>query len=97
MADWVDVDQMTMLDLVDRRLASDPDGPFLDLCGTTYTAAELDREANRVANALAGLGLGHGMTVATILENSPAAVLAWFAVHKLGAVAVPVNTALKGP
>jgi carnitine-CoA ligase len=34
--------------------------------------------------------------VATIVENGPAAVLSWFAVQRLGAIYVPVNTALKG-
>jgi carnitine-CoA ligase len=97
MPDWLDAEQQTLLDLLDRRLEQDPDGPFLDCCGTPYTAAELDRESNRVANALAGLGVRHGSTVATILENGPAAVLSWFAIHKLGAISVPVNTALKGP
>jgi crotonobetaine/carnitine-CoA ligase len=82
---WVDAEQQTLLDLLDRRLAQDPDGPFLDCCGTPYTAAELDRESNRVATALAELGVRHGSTVATILENGPAAVLSWFAIHKLGA------------
>jgi crotonobetaine/carnitine-CoA ligase len=96
MPDWVDADQRTLLDLLDRRLAADPDGPFLDCCGTLYTAAGLDRESNRVASALAGMGVRHGSTIATILENSPAAVLSWFAIHKLGAISVPVNTALKG-
>ncbi|MEO5877513.1 MAG: AMP-binding protein, partial [Streptosporangiaceae bacterium] len=97
MPDWVDAEQQTLLDLLERRLTLDPDGPFIDCCGTPYTAAELDREANRVANALAALGVGHGSTVATMLENGPAAVLSWFATHKLGAISVPVNTALKGP
>ncbi|GAA0957857.1 AMP-binding protein [Actinocorallia libanotica] len=97
MSDWVNVEQSTLLELLDRRLEGDPDGPFLDCCGTPYTAAEMDLEANRVANALAGLGVGHGSTVATMLENGSAAVVSWFAIHKLGAIAVPVNTALKGP
>ena len=97
MPDWVDADQRTLLDLLDRRLSADPDGPFLDCCGTLYTAAELDRDSNRVANALAEMGVRHGSTIATILENGPAAVLSWFAIHKLGAISVPVNTALKGP
>jgi carnitine-CoA ligase len=97
MSDWVDGEQRTLLDLLDARLDHDPEGPFLDVCGTAYTAAELDREANRVANGLADLGVAHGSTVATMLENSPAAVVSWFAIHKLGAISVPVNTALKGP
>ena len=87
----------TVLDWLDARLSSDPDGPFLDLCGTFYTAAGLDLETNRIANGLAALGIEHGLTVATLLDNSPEAVIAWFAILKLGAIAVPMNTALKGP
>ncbi|MDN3357600.1 AMP-binding protein [Actinomadura sp. DC4] len=97
MADWVVAEQQTLPDLLERRLEREPDTPFIDCCGTPYTAAELDRAAARVANALAELGVRHGSTVATILENGPAAVLSWFAIHRLGAIAVPVNTALKGP
>jgi crotonobetaine/carnitine-CoA ligase len=97
MSGWLHAEQGTMLDVLDRRLERDGDGAFLDCCGTPYTAAEIDRQSNRIANALADLGVGHGTTVATMLENGPEAVLSWFAVHKLGAIAVPVNTALKGP
>ncbi len=97
MSDWANVEQSTLLELLDHRLDEDPDGPFLDCCGTPYTAAQMDREANRVANALTALGVRHGSTVATMLENGPAAVVSWFAIHKLGAISVPVNTALKGP
>ena len=96
MHDWVDTEQRTLVDLLDRRLETDPDGPFLDCCGELFTAAELDRASNRVANGLAELGVQRGSTVATILGNGSPAVLAWFASLKLGAVAVPVNTALKG-
>ncbi len=94
--EWVDARQQTLPGLLDERLAADPDGAFLDCCGTMYTAAAIEDAANRVASALAALGVGHGSTVATILENGPAAVLSWFACLRLGAVYVPVNTALKG-
>jgi carnitine-CoA ligase len=93
---WADDGQHTLPGLLDERLTADPDGPFLDCCGTMYTAAAIDDAANRVAAALAALGVGHGSTVATICENSPAAVLSWFAAVRLGAIYVPVNTALKG-
>jgi crotonobetaine/carnitine-CoA ligase len=96
MGDWVDAEQGTLTGLLDLRLETDPDGPFLDCCGEPFTAAELDAAANRAANGLAELGVRPGDTVATILENGPPAVLAWLAAIKLGAVAVPVNTALKG-
>ena len=43
MSDWANAEQSTLLELLDRRLGRDPDGPFLDCCGTPYTAAEMDR------------------------------------------------------
>jgi crotonobetaine/carnitine-CoA ligase len=86
----------TVLEWLDARLESDPDGPFLDLCGDPYTAAQIDAAANRVATGLAGLGVAPGHTVATLLDNGAEAAIAWFAILKLGAISVPVNTALKG-
>jgi crotonobetaine/carnitine-CoA ligase len=93
---WVDAGQQTLPGLLDDRLGTDSDGPFLDVCGTMFTAAAIDAAAGPVAGALAALGVGRGSTVATILENGPAAVLSWFAIVRLGAIYVPVNTALKG-
>ena len=93
---WVDAGQQTLPGLLDARLDVNPDGAFLDCCGTEYTAAAIDAAANRVAAGLAALGIGRGSTVATILDNSVEAVLSWFAIQRLGAVYVPVNTALKG-
>ncbi len=46
--------------------------------------------------ALAGLGVGHGDRVATLLENRAEQVVSFFAALKLGAVQVPINTAYKG-
>jgi crotonobetaine/carnitine-CoA ligase len=93
---WVDAGQQTLPGLLDERLGADPDGAFLDVGGTMFTAAAIDAAAGRVAGALAALGVGRGSTVATICENGPAAVLSWFAILRLGAIYVPVNTALKG-
>jgi acyl-CoA synthetase (AMP-forming)/AMP-acid ligase II len=93
---WLTTEGHTLGGLLDERLAADPDSLFLDCCGTPYTAATLNEAAAKVAGALAELGVRHGSTVAVILENGPAAVLSWVAVQRLGAIFVPVNTALKG-
>jgi crotonobetaine/carnitine-CoA ligase len=93
---WVTEEQSTVLDLLDRRLAADPDGPYLDVCGTAHTAAEVASIANRLATSLVALGVGPGDRVATLVENSPEAMLAWWGIVSAGAVAVPVNTAYKG-
>ena len=53
---------------------------------------ELDRRANCVANALAGLGIGRGAHVAVLVRNDLRYVEAVFGILRAGAVAVPVTT-----
>ena len=57
--------------------------------GMSYRA--LDRLSNRLANGLAALGVVHGDRVAIVLPNVPQALIAYYGVLKLGAVAVFVN------
>jgi crotonobetaine/carnitine-CoA ligase len=88
--------QTTVPEALARRLASDPDGPYLDFEGVRFTAREMDLASNRLAHALAGMGVGHGDRVATLLENRAEQVISFFAALKLGAIQVPINTAYKG-
>ena len=93
---WTSETQHTIPSLLEARLSSDPDGEYLDVCGTTFTARQVDDTACRLANALAELGVRPGDRVATLVENSPEAMLAWWGAVRGGHVAVPVNTAYKG-
>ncbi len=52
---------------------------------------QLDDDANRMANALAGLGVRKGDRVALLLPNCPQFVIAYYAALKLGAVVVAFN------
>ncbi len=72
------------------------DGEYLDVCGTKLTAAEVASTANRLANALGRARRGQGDRVATLIENSAEATLAWWGAVRAGAIAVPINTAYKG-
>ncbi|MDH5286220.1 MAG: AMP-binding protein [Betaproteobacteria bacterium] len=56
-----------------------------------YTFWDLEQQANRLANALAALGVGRGDSVALILPQRPETVVAHLATYKLGAVAVPLS------
>jgi long-chain acyl-CoA synthetase len=56
-----------------------------------WTYAELETAANRVANALASLGVGRGDKVIWCGPNAPQVVAVINATRKLGAVAVPLN------
>jgi crotonobetaine/carnitine-CoA ligase len=93
---WISGTQATVLDLLEGRLVSDPDGEYLDVCGTKVTAAEVATTSARLANALTELGVGRGDRVATLIENSAEATLAWWGAVRAGAIAVPINTAYKG-
>jgi acetyl-CoA synthetase len=55
-----------------------------------FTFDDLKRLSNRCANALAGLGVGHGDRVGILLPQRPETAIAHLAVYKLGAVAVPL-------
>lgn len=63
----------------------------LTFYGRRISYRQLDRLANRFANGLASLGVKRGDRVAIVLPNVPQAVIAYYGVLKLGAVAVFVN------
>jgi len=63
-----------------------PDGTVV-----TWTYADLDVRANRVANLLLSLGAGPGEKVLWCGPNSPEIVAIMSATRKIGAVAVPLN------
>ncbi len=59
-----------------------------------YTYREVQARANRVANALRALGVGHEERVLLVLPDRPEFVFAWFGVIKAGAVVAMVNPLL---
>jgi fatty-acyl-CoA synthase len=65
--------------------------------GRRWSFAQLDAEANRLANALAARGLGAGDRIALSLSNRPELFFGYFAAQKLGAVAVLLNDSLTAP
>ncbi|HZQ56461.1 MAG TPA: AMP-binding protein [Acidimicrobiales bacterium] len=84
----------TVAEVLDAGLAAGPTRLALAGRHTRLTYAELDREANRAANALAQLGVGPGDRVAASLPNHPDIVVAFLATMRLGAVWVGVNRVL---
>ena len=93
---WTSGAQYTVPSLFESRLAEDPDGEYLDVCGTKLTASQVVRSGRRLAAALDELGSAQHDRIATMLENSPEAVEAWAGIVLGGRIAVPVNTAYKG-
>lgn len=94
--DWSVGEQDTVVAALQRAVSANGDKPFIDLLGESYSYTYLDNESSRLAHGLRNLGVEHGQTVVTIIDNNIDAILLWFAINKLGAVSVPVNTAYKG-
>jgi crotonobetaine/carnitine-CoA ligase len=69
---------------------------FANVDGVRITYGEVDRRANAMARALATLGVSKGHTVVTLLDTSMDVFICWFAINKLGAIWVPINTAYRG-
>ena len=93
---WSLGEQDTVIDALDRAVAQHPDRVFLDFAGELSTYKEVDTLSTQMARALSDLGLSEGETLLSMLDNNLDSVLSWFAANKLCAVAVPINTALKG-
>jgi long-chain acyl-CoA synthetase len=72
-----------------------PDKTCLVLGRQSWTYGEIDRMANRLANAFISMGLQKGERVVLFLPNSLELVLSIFAVLKAGGVFVVVNPSTK--
>jgi crotonobetaine/carnitine-CoA ligase len=73
-----------------------PDALYLDFSGDRYSYARLAGEVERVARGLHALGIVRGDRVVGLMDSGPDAVIVWYAVNRLGAIHVPINTAYKG-
>jgi benzoate-CoA ligase family protein len=63
--------------------------------GNSYTYAQIAELANRAGNGLLDLGVDLEQRVALLLFDSPQFAAAFFGAIKMGAVPIPLNTALR--
>jgi crotonobetaine/carnitine-CoA ligase len=84
--------------LLESRAAELGDAPYLSFAagGVQLSFAGTNEASATVAAGLAALGVRRGDHVLIALGNRAEFVLTWFALAKLGAVQVPVNTAYRG-
>jgi acetyl-CoA synthetase len=82
----------------DRQVADAPAIVEYDAAGAhgMRTFGELAEASNRLANALVGIGVARGGRVGLLVPQSFATAVAHFAIHKAGAVALPLSE-LFGP
>jgi len=78
-------------ELLGRRARSAPDRPALRFGEVVRTYGELEARSDRLSCALRERGVGPGARVGIWMHNGIEMVETLFAIHKLGAVAVPLN------
>ncbi|MBV9773327.1 MAG: amino acid adenylation domain-containing protein, partial [Gemmatimonadetes bacterium] len=79
--------------LFERQVARTPDGVALIFGGETLRYAELDRRADRLANALRRRGVGPEVRVALCMERSVEMMVGVLGVLKAGGAYVPLDPA----
>jgi len=82
--------------IIEDKARRSPNRIVFQFRDTPIALGQLDAEINRVANGLLALGVKQGDKVAIMLPNCPEFLYTWFGANKIGAVEVPINTALKG-
>ena len=73
-----------------------PDKEVIVFEGKRYTFSQLNERANRLGNALMGMGLEKGDRVATLAVNCNQCIEIYFAAAKIGAIHVPLNFRARG-
>jgi acyl-CoA synthetase (AMP-forming)/AMP-acid ligase II len=82
---------MNTTDFLSIANAICPDRDVIVFEGQKWTFAQLNDRANRLAHALAKLGIGPGDCVGMLQVNCNQYIEAYFATAKLGAIFVPLN------
>jgi len=90
------LEKRVLAHLLREAAQAQPDHPFILHRDETYSYAEVERQTNALAAGLRRFGVSRGARVALLLDNSPRYILTLFAVAKLGALNVPINTASRG-
>lgn len=86
----------TVVGLITRAAERYGDREFTVIDGEATTYGEMDRRSNAMAREFAALGVRKGECVVTLFDSCTDVLVCWFAINKLGAIWVPINTAYRG-
>jgi amino acid adenylation domain-containing protein/non-ribosomal peptide synthase protein (TIGR01720 family) len=87
----VELPEITLHGLIERRVADAPDAPAVEMEGTVLTYRELNERANRLARHLRRLGVGPETLVGVAMERSLEMLVSVLAVLKSGGAYVPLD------
>lgn len=84
-------EDVTLVDFLERSAAEFPDRPALIFLNTRIPYREFKDQVDRLATALASLGVTRGTRVAIQTPNLPQFVIAYYGILRAGGVATPTN------
>ncbi|MDX2376708.1 long-chain-fatty-acid--CoA ligase [Microbacterium sp. LRZ72] len=87
----IDEVTQTLVDMIDASVARHARTAALEFFGAVTTYRELGDQISRAAEGLRRLGVSAGDRVAIVLPNCPQHVVAFYAILRLGAIAVEHN------
>jgi len=86
---------LNLAQMIERNVCRIPNWPAVLSESMKYTWQEFNQLVNKMGNALRVQGVNKGDRVAVCLPNSPDYLVTYFAIVKLGAIAVPFNVMFK--
>lgn len=86
---------VTMADVLEAQARAQGDRPAIHFEDRVVSWREYDAEANRWARWAMDVGVKRGDVVAILMENRPEFLMAWYGLHKIGAVGALINTNLQ--
>jgi carnitine-CoA ligase len=92
----IPLEDMVVTRLLERRAAEMPEREFAVYGEEKWTFGAVDAAASSLAGGLAELGVDRSSRVALFLPNCAEFVNCYFAIGKLGATTMPINTAYRG-
>ena len=81
----------SLVDIVAASAREYPDAPALQFFGRETSYGDLQGAIDRAAAGLKALGIGAGDRVAIVLPNCPQHIVAFYAILRLGAIAIEHN------
>ncbi|PPR76398.1 MAG: Long-chain-fatty-acid--CoA ligase FadD13, partial [Alphaproteobacteria bacterium MarineAlpha2_Bin1] len=82
--------------ILENKSRTNPSHEFILTDIKNFTYRDINFNANKLAHGLLELSISKGDKIAVLMDSSPKYLDVWFAISKIGAVEVPINTAYKG-
>jgi fatty-acyl-CoA synthase len=90
--EWYERTNKQFGDILDETASKQPEAEFIIHKNQKITYSEFQQLVNRMARGLIEIGVGKGERVALWMTNCPEWMVSQYAIYKIGAALLPINT-----